>query len=317
MVNEFKLDVNIFLQNCHMNDSCDSDVQLSVLMKLEAAHSLNEMTDIYFYLLQHSKTPDVIIYVLKKINKYRPLQCFGIVLDLLLFRGVFPDNLSAENDVINLRVNAAKVISNYKDTRAVVPIMDCLNNKNENYKIRLACAEALGKIGDRYAVTPLIDIVSDEDEKSVYVRESAAMALGMIGDMRAIDSLVGILEAKKTFLNKFTFLKERVIEALGKINRPNKRVFAALKNSLNDESPQIRINAIEALMNSGDLCAVEMIMNALSDKDEEVVENAVIALYNLEGADLLYKIINGAEFSDIAKDYAQSVIDEYETDDEE
>ena len=58
----------------------------------------------------------------------------------------------------------------------------------------------------------------------------------MIGDSRALDAFVGILEAKKTFLDKFTFLKERVIEALNKIDfSSNKRAVAALKEALNDE----------------------------------------------------------------------------------
>jgi hypothetical protein len=55
-------------------------------------------------------------------------------------------------------------------------------------------------------------------EKSVYVRESAAAALGMLGDIRAIDPLVSILETKKGFIDKFTFLKEKIIETLSKFN---------------------------------------------------------------------------------------------------
>ena len=91
---------------------------------------------------------------------------------------------------------------------------------DENYKVKLSCAEALGKIGDKYAVLPLMNIVEDETESSVYVKESAVSALGMIGDEKAVDSLVSILESKKGFLDKFTFLKERALEALNKLNYP-------------------------------------------------------------------------------------------------
>ena len=72
-----------------------------------------------------------------------------------------------------------------------------MSNKNENYRVRLACADALGRIGDRFVVAPLISVVEDEDEKSIYLRESAATALGLLGDSRAIDPLVSILETKK------------------------------------------------------------------------------------------------------------------------
>ena len=82
----------------------------------------------------------------------------------------------------------------------------------------------------RYAVISLIDVVEDEGEKSVYLKETAASALGMLGDMRAIDPLINILESKQGFLDKFSFLKEKIVEALGKLNLDNKKVLKALKN---------------------------------------------------------------------------------------
>ena len=88
----------------------------------------------------------------------------------------------------------------------------------------------MGRIGDKYAVKPLIDVVEDEDEKSVYLKESATFALGLLGDTSAIDPLVSILESKQGFIDKFTFLKERIVEALGKLNFHNKKVLKALKS---------------------------------------------------------------------------------------
>jgi HEAT repeat protein len=217
---------------------------------------------------------------------------------------------------INVRVMCAKAIANLKDTSAVTPLLYCLNNKDENYKVRLACADALGKIGDRYAVAPLIAVVKDEDEKSVYLRESCASALGMLGDLRAVDPLVSILETQKGIWSKFTFLKERVIEALGKLRLDdNERVFNALKNSLVDDSPQIRINAIEAIMESENPKAVETIRTCLvEDEDEEVKKNALIALYNLVGREILDEVANSENFSDAIKMEAVSMISEYEED---
>ena len=317
MTNNFDLDLNTILQDYLSASGEDNGLILSNLIEIESKFSLDETTEIYNYFLQNAQNADVLKCLIKRINTLKPEGCLETLLDMLLLKKTFKDNLAEAEKYIELRVNTAKVISNYKDNKAVLPLLYCMNNKDEHYKIRLACAEALGKIGDKYAVTPLIDLVSDEDEKSVYVRESAAVALGMIGDLRAVDSLVNILEAKKTFMSKFTFLKERIIEALGKINSPNERVFKALKNSLDDESSQIRINAIEALMNSEDERAVELIKKALKDKDEEVIENAVIALYNLEGADILNEILESEDYSYKVKDKAQEILDEYENDDDE
>ena len=88
-------------------------------------------------------------------------------------------------------------------------------------------------------------------------------------------------------MDKFTFLKERALEALNKLNFRGDRVFNAIVKSLRDESPQVRINAIEVLMNSDDDRAIDLIKGMLDDQNKEVVQNAVIALYNLLGDDIL------------------------------
>ena len=217
-----------------------------------------------------------------------------------------------------IRVAVAKVLANIKDNSAVNPLLFCLNNKNENYKLRLSCAEALGKIGDKYAVLPLSEILKDTNEHSVYLKESAAFALGMIGDMKAVDPLVNILETKKGIIDKFTFLKERAIEALSKIDfKKNDRVFNALKNSLKDESVQVRVNAIEALSNTDDSRVPDILYSCLTDKSEEVVRNAIIALFNILGEDILYKILNDYSLPEHTMKQVREVIKEVEEADDE
>ena len=155
--------------------------------------------------------------------------------------------------------------------------------------------------------------VSDEEEKSIYVRESAAVALGMIGDMRAVDPFLSILEAKKNFLDKFTFLKERVIEALGKIDfSSNHRVISVFKNALLDESPQVRLNAVESLMNSNCDEAYDLIKDMLYDSDEEVARSSVIALYNLRGEEALNEILELENIPYYCKEEARSIQEEEE-----
>ncbi len=237
-------------------------------------------------------------------DKVRDEESLNLLLDILL--------LKDEEPLIDVRVMAAKAIGNIKHTKAVTPLLYCLNNKNDHYKVRLACADALGRIGDKYAVTPLIELIKDEDEKSVYVREEAVFALGMLGDMRAVDPLVNILEAQKGMWSKFTFLKERIIETLGKLKLPgNDRVFNALKNSLIDESAQVRINAIEAIMESEHPAAAATIRECLNDEDDEVKKNALIALYNLEGKEVLDEILKG-DYPDFLKEEAGDIMEEYE-----
>ena len=60
-------------------------------------------------------------------------------------------------------------------------------------------------------------------KKSVYLRESAVSALGLLGDTRALDPIINILETKQGIMDKFSFLKERAIEAIIKMGFGGKR----------------------------------------------------------------------------------------------
>lgn len=279
----------------------------SIFDSLKAEFGADELSEIYSKLLGEIKAPNFLSKLIREIDKLKHPDNMNDLIDFIL--DCDADDFADNTEYVNLKVLCIKAISNYKNIKAVTPLLYCLNNKNENYKFRLAAAEALGKIGDKNAVDSLIDVVSDENEKSVYVRESAALALGMIGDARALDAFVGILEAKKSFLDKFTFLKERVIEALSKIDYAgNKRAIAALKEALRDESVQVRINAIESLMNSGADEALDLVWKMLYDNNQEVRKNAVIALYNLEGRDVLIRILSDNTLSPDCKDEAENVL---------
>jgi HEAT repeat protein len=296
------LDLDVIATECKITDNVGSDVMLENIQSLQCKYDEKHLTTIYNHFLKICKDQDTLMYLIKELDKNRDKTSLSAIIDLLMDL----------NNPDNLRSMCAKAIANYKDTSAVPSLLYCLNNKNENYKVRLACADALCRVGDKYAVTPLINIAQDEEEKSVYVRESAIVALGMLGDMRAIDPLVSILETKKGFIDKFTFLKEKAIEVLGKFNFSNDRVIKALGHSLTDESAQIRINAIEALMESEDEKAYSMIKEMLDDLDEEVQKNALIALYNIGGRKILDEVIAEKKYNQFLKEEAQNMINEYE-----
>ena len=299
-------------KECNLFEEGNVDLSVQKILALDEIYERDNLVEIYNYFLTLSKTPEILIAVIQCSDRIRDKSTLSYLLDWLLLI-----NVDTEKDsFVNVRVMCAKAIANLKDTSAVTPLLYCLNNKDEHYKVRLACADALGKIGDRYAVAPLIAVVKDEEEKSVYLRESAASALGMLGDVRAVEPLVSILETQKGIWSKFTFLKERVIEALGKLRLDDdERVFNALKNSLLDESPQVRINALEAIMDSDSPDAVDTIKKCLiEDKDTEVKKNALIALYNLVGREILDEVANSADYSDELKFEAVSMISEYEED---
>ena len=317
MEDNSELNFEEIANNCGFNNTDDETAIINNILCLDEKYEPHNLVKIYTYLMQNCKNPKILSELIRCHDRLRNRESLPILVDMLLFKLYTDDDIN-KDDYINVRVLAAKAIANLKDTTAVHSLLYCLNNKNEHYKVRFACADALGKIGDRFAVSPLIDVVKDEDEKSLYIRESAASALGMLGDTRAIDPLVSILETKNGLLSKFTFLKERILEALSKIKvGDNDRVFSALNQSLIDESPQVRINAIEALMESENPKAYDAIKTCLSDKDDEVKRNALIALYNIAGRDILDEVIANSTYSDFLKMEAVSLINEYESDNEE
>ena len=316
MENSDGLDLEFILQSCGIGTDVDEEILIENLVNLSENYTDDELVQIYNYLMGKLYNPKVLMQLIRLSDKYRDKSSLSVLCDLLLMRINLENTPYEFDDLINVRVMCAKAIANIKDTSVVGSLLYCLNNKNENYKVRLACADALGKIGDKYAAAPLIDLVQDEDEKSVYLKESAVSALGILGDDRAVDPLVSILEAKQGFLDKFSFLKERIIEALSKLSTDNGRVMKAFKNSLMDRSPMIRINAIEAIMNSGEENAAEIIRPSLHDDDDEVKKNALIALYNLEGRDILEEVISMPSYNDFLKNEARILLDEYENEEE-
>ena len=310
-----KLNLEAIAKECNLFATSDINSVIARITELDEKYESSDLVKIYNYFLTVCKSPEILMNIIALADRYRDKTTLSELLDLLLMKN---NDDSLKEDFINVRVMCAKAIANFRDTSAVTPLLYCLNNKDENYKVRFACADALGKIGDKYAVAPLINVVKDEEERSVYLRESAASALGMLGDVRAVDPLVSILETKQGIIDKFTFLKERVIEALGKLRLgENERVFNALKMTLMDDSAQIRINAIEAIMNSGHPESFEVIKGCLLDDDDEVKKNALVALYNLEGRRILDEVIKEPAYSDILKVEAVSMLDEYETDEDE
>ena len=290
---------------------------INLVSELSYKYTKDDLVQIYNYFFEYSNCYEVLMFLLGKIDKLRDKSSIPILIDSLLMKEKMSQRISDSDNLTTIRTHIAKVLANTKNSQAVYPLLYCLNNKSENYKIKLSCADALGRIGDRYAVLPLIKIIEDDNEQSVYVKESAVSALGMIGDEKAVDSLVSILETTKGFLSKFTFLKERALEALNKLGFKNDRVIRAVEKSLNDESPQIRINAIEVLMNSTNSRAPMLIKKMLLDSNEQVVKSAVIALYNIYDIKIIDEIIDNPQMPDNAKTAAVALKDELEEDEDD
>ncbi|HKW85756.1 MAG TPA: HEAT repeat domain-containing protein [Nitrospiraceae bacterium] len=133
--------------------------------------------------------------------------------------------------------------------------------KDPDWAVRREAVITLGEMGDERCVEPVVRALRDGDWQ---VREAAIEAVGMIGSP-CVESVVRLLRDWD--------IRKAAIVALGKIK--DERVLEPLIGQLrNDEFNEL---ATEALAELGQP-AVEKLVTALKDKDENVRKQAVIAL---------------------------------------
>jgi len=227
--------------------------------------------------------------------------------------GVFQQNQLSEDHKLNLRRAAIMALAQIGEKRVIPHIMKVLNNRRENYRLRLAAAECLGKLGDPKATTPLVDILMDDRESSLYLRESAAKALGMLGDIRALESLIDVLDSKRGFKDKFNFLKEQVIEAIGHIGqniggRKNNRALDSLFAALLDEAPSIRLAAVQAIEQLGDTDCLPAIHSLLFDVEFDIACATCSCIYNLGGEEAVRQALQDENLPHIIRDELEAFI---------
>ena len=280
----------------------------SLLDKIDEKFLPMDVAKLYNHILISKDDFELLNLVLRRINKKKYFANFEALNDFILRQ-------NRNNDFNNLKVLAIKTLGNYNNKKAVNSLLFCLNDKNSNYKIKLASAEALGKIGDISAFESLGNIIQDENEKSAYVKEGAVIALGSLGDNRALDVFNNIINAKEFFQDKFTYLKESVVETLSKFDiSKNQKALNILKTSLLDNNATVRIAAIETLMNSEYAANYDLIYDRLKyDDDIEVKKNALVALYNISDENILNEVIEG-DFCDELKNYAKEVSESIQED---
>jgi HEAT repeat protein len=135
--------------------------------------------------------------------------------------------------VRQVRSNAARVLGDIGDVRAVGPLIAGLSDRNEG--VRIAARDALVEIGAS-AVQPLIEVLRGSREWEVYLCGLAAQALTLIGSP-AVEPLIAALD------DKDVLVRWTAAEALGKVG--DKRAVPSLVAALEDRD--VREAASEAL----------------------------------------------------------------------
>ena len=148
------------------------------------------------------------------------------------------------------------------------------NLADQNVSVKVNAVKTLIDMGEP-AVESLIQALKDNNPE---IRENAAHALGKIGDERAVGPLVMIMNDPDEKLPP----RENAILALGEIGEP---AVEPLIHAMENENPQIRARAAEALSKIGDERAIEPLNRALHDKYGMVRDAARMGLRGFEGHD--------------------------------
>lgn len=194
-----------------------------------------------------------------------------------------------------IRGEAAGLLGNFKDPRAVVPLVSLLRDQDRS--VREAAIEALRTIGapavetvgicltdpdlsvqesasailaaiaDERVLAPLIKALSSGDW---IIRMHAAKALGRMRNADAVEPLIPLLQ------DKVKAVREEAAAALAAIGDAS---IPSLLKALQHEDWLIRLHAVESLGKSKSEQAVEPLLSVLfNDRDSAVREDAVRAL---------------------------------------
>ena len=171
-----------------------------------------------------------------------------------------------------VRIGAAKALGYLKESSALGPLLDVLNDEDDDWEVRGEAALALGSFGDVRALESLLNALQDEDE---VVRWDAADALGKIRDIRAVGPLIEALEDEEEIV------RWEAAESLGELG--DKRAIEPLITCLEDENGDVQSMALEALALLGDLSELERpLVKALMDKEVVIRDEIAELLLQLE-----------------------------------
>lgn len=202
-------------------------------------------------------------------------------------------NLIQKED-LGMRYYAAWWLGKFKiaTDEAVNALIQALEDEEDRapdggFPLRRNAAKALGKLGFSRAVEPLIQCLDCDD---YYVRESAAQALEMLRDKRAIAPLMHLLETavegeELTEYGKATPLGkphphhpyEAIIEALGTLQAKN--ALNLIKPFLNHPIPKVAYASARAMYQlTGEDCYGEILVTALQGSELQLRRSALMDL---------------------------------------
>lgn len=170
-----------------------------------------------------------------------------------------------------VREAGALALGQLKDKRAVLSLIQIIQNQEEVDSVRRAAILALGEIGDKRALEVLIDSLKDE-----YLKEYAIEALGHFQDKNVVEALIEIFKDEAID----GLMLETVTNALITLG---KLTVLPLIDMLEVQNDPIRYQAAYALGEIGDKRALSLKRLQESDPDPEVRTVASTSISKIKG----------------------------------
>jgi HEAT repeat protein len=180
-----------------------------------------------------------------------------------------PALLKAMNDPeSSVRAAAAHALGVLKAREALKELIAMLSDTD--VEAAVAAANALAELADRAALSRLIDVVTAPDTPAP-LYDAAANALAKIHDPGAVPILVKLLGSPK---ENVRWASADALGGLGVADAVKPLANVALK----DPNPQNREVALASLSRIGDPSALDTLVDALSDKEKRVSDQALRSL---------------------------------------
>lgn len=185
-----------------------------------------------------------------------------------------------------VQLAAIWALEEFKDEKAIEPLMAVLQNKKRKLIVRSQAAEVLGRLKDERSIELLSAIVADSAE-NLEVRQYALEGVSFFNTPQ-VDELI-----LNCFLDK-TVPEDLRYDAVGLMGElPVESSYQILVDILkgHEESGHIRANAAYALGIFGEDAALQPLLDATSDPDEEVRSWVINGLGHLELTEAVPRLI--------------------------
>src|SRR5258706_4697639 len=174
-----------------------------------------------------------------------------------------------------VRAVAAKAVARLGGEGAVAALSPLLQDEVDD--VRFAAANGLGRLGSEEARAPLLGLLK---YGTVKVRRAVFRALSRLKGAPPRESIAGLLDA---LYDDDAVVRAYAIDVLSGANKRDKRILPVVRLQLKDTNVHVRKASVRALGVLGDESIVTALEDALTDDSPEVRMVAVDALERIGG----------------------------------